>query len=372
MILKRYVFAEWIKVFAITTAVVVGLVLVQEVYSKLDGLLSKGAQLWEILFSLSLSIPSALPSILPVVLLISVLFSVGVLHRKNEITAIKAAGMSLGVVASPLMMGAGLCAVLILLMNAVWIPWSVAAEDDLRRRIALRSASESEDGGSAPVGGSVDNLGFINFHEGRLWLIGQYFPMESKGASVSVFERDNEGREQRRIVASRARYLGDESGWVFEEGRELFFDGVSREPYRSRPFERLEQPGFREEPEVMLALRAKPHEIPFSLLQRVLSEYAGQDSPEILPYRVRLYRMLLSPLSCFLVVGFALPFVASGVRANPMIGISKAFGMFLLYFLVSSIANILGARAWVSPPVAALIPLLFIGLASIPIYLKAR
>jgi lipopolysaccharide export system permease protein len=81
---------------------------------------------------------------------------------------------------------------------------------------------------------------------------------------------------------------------------------------------------------------------------------------------------LIYPLSCVLVVGFGLPFAASGVRTNPMIGISKAFGMFMLYFLLSNISTILGDGGWIAPLHAAMIPMLLVGCGAAWVFAQAE
>jgi lipopolysaccharide export system permease protein len=64
---------------------------------------------------------------------------------------------------------------------------------------------------------------------------------------------------------------------------------------------------------------------------------------------------VLSPLSCLIILGLAIPFSLTGVRTNPFVGVSKAMGLFLLYYLLVNIGHLAGASGF--PPVwAASIP----------------
>ena len=45
-------------------------------------------------------------------------------------------------------------------------------------------------------------------------------------------------------------------------------------------------------------------------------------------FAVQYYAILVKPLICLLVVGLAVPFAVAGVRTNPMVGASKALGLF--------------------------------------------
>jgi len=369
--LQRYILREWLKIFMIAALLVMGLIVVQEVYSKLNGLIERGATPVEILFSFLLTIPLFLPSIIPLVLLLSVLFSVSAMHRKNEIIAMKAAGVSLWRISQPLLLAAAVCAGAILYLNGSFIPWSVLQQEKLSREIFSRHEKAAQI--EAPVKDQrILNLGSLNFRENRLWLIGVFRPFEQKGEGVTVYDMDAAGRERYRIRAASAHYRRESGDWVFFNGNELFYDGKTDEPYRNQTFEVLEKPEYRDEPDIMVALRKKPQDLSLYELRQILHTYKGYENPEIVPYQVRFYRILASPFSCFLVVGFGVPFAVAGVRTNPMIGISKAFGMFLIYFVISNISTILGEGGYVSPQIAALIPLVFIGIFAIRVFVKAQ
>lgn len=369
--IQRYILNEWLKIFFITAVLVVGLIVVQEVYSRLDSLISAGATVQEIIISYLLTIPRFLPSIIPMVLLLSALFSTSAMHRKNEIIAMKAAGVSLWRICQPLYAAAAVCAAGILYLNGSFIPWSVQQKEALGRQIYTRQsdgqASEQRDRDR-----SIRNLGSLNFRENRLWLINTFYTFERRGEGVTVYEIDESGRERYRIRAAETRFRETTDDWVFLNGTELFYDGITDEPYRKLAFETLEKPEYHDNPEIMVTLRRKPQDLTLFELHQVLEEYRGYVAPELVPYQVRFYRILASPLSCFLVVGFGVPFAVSGVRTNPMIGISKAFGMFLLYFVISNISTILGEGGYVSPQMSAAIPFVFVGFFAVRVFIKAQ
>lgn len=369
--IQRYILSEWLKIFLIAACLVMGLIVVQEVYSKLNGLITRGATGGEILLSFLLTIPRFLPSIIPMVLLLSVLFSVSAMHRKNEIIAMKAAGVSLWKISQPLLGAALVCAVAILYLNGSFIPWSVQKQEQLSRQIFSREIQKPEDN-IRKQEGRILNLGSLNFQENRLWLISVFQAFEKKGEGVTVYEIDASGRERYRIRAAAAQYRESSGSWVFYNGNELFYDGVSDEPFRNQAFEVLEKTDYHDLPDIMVALRKKPQDLSLYELRQVLDAYQGFENPELVPYKVRFYRILTSPFSCFLVVGFGVPFAVAGVRTNPMIGISKAFGMFLVYFVISNISTVLGEGGYVSPLISAMIPLFFVGLIAIRVFAKAQ
>jgi len=76
---------------------------------------------------------------------------------------------------------------------------------------------------------------------------------------------------------------------------------------------------------------------------------------------------MLGPL---IVIGIAVPFAMSGVRVNPAVGVSKAIGLFLLYYVLNNFATSLATEQLMSPVMAAWLPNL--GMAALAAWLFAR
>jgi lipopolysaccharide export system permease protein len=72
------------------------------------------------------------------------------------------------------------------------------------------------------------------------------------------------------------------------------------------------------------------------------------------------------------VVGIAVPFAVAGVRSNPMVGVSKAIGFFAIFYVLISIASIVGERQIIPAILAAWIPNLVMLAMSVRLFTKAR
>jgi lipopolysaccharide export system permease protein len=293
------------------------------------------------------------------------------MHRKNEIIAMKAAGVSLFSITLPLLVVGLLSAGFIWYLIGSLIPLASTKLEAFRSEIALRGVEEGRRA-TFRKHRSYENLGLMQLRENRLWLMEVYHPLQFRGERVSVFEVDpSTGGERYRILANEATFRPETGDWVFHNGEELYYDGLTEEPYRKVRFERLEKPHYRDSPELMVVLRLKPRHLSFVELKEVLAFYEGSESEEVMPYQVRFYRILLSPLVCVLVVLFGVPFAVGGVRINPMIGISKAFGMFLVFFAVSSVSGLLGDSGHLPPLVASCVPLGLVGLLAGRVFVRA-
>ena len=98
----------------------------------------------------------------------------------------------------------------------------------------------------------------------------------------------------------------------------------------------------------------------------------AEENPVVHAYLVRYFSLLAAPFSCVVVVGLAVPFAVSGVRTNPMIGISKCMGYFLIFYVLISISTILGDRQMIPALLAAWLPNLVMFGAGAWLFRQAR
>lgn len=368
-LIDRYVFKEWLVGFALTMGVIVGILILQNMYDSLPDLLDTDAGFKEIVFYYALSLPTYLPAILPIGLLVSLLFTLGTLHRNNEIVAMRASGASLFRISRSLWGGGLVLSGLLLYLTASVVPQAVERSRTFFDN--LEFAAEESERDVRDVG-LLYNLGFDNRKDGRLWFINRFSERAWLGLGVNVHTRDASGEELSRISAKEA-YFDDTRGfWVFKDGRELLMDPVTGDPLRALSFEEKTFEGFDEDPGLMLALHKAPKELSLFELQRIIDTVKPEENPSVHGYLVRYFSLFAAPFSCLVVVGIAVPFAVSGVRTNPMIGVSKAMGFFALFYVLISVASILGERQIIPALIAAWIPNLVMLGMSVRLFAKAR
>jgi lipopolysaccharide export system permease protein len=235
----------------------------------------------------------------------------------------------------------------------------------------LEFAAEEEERDAREVG-LIYNLGFDNRKDGRLWFMNRFSERAWLGLGVNVHTRDATGQEMSRISAREAYYDDTLGHWVFIDGRELLLDPETGDPLRALPFEQKKFENFDEDPALMLALHKEPKELSLNELRRIIDTVPPEENPAVRAYLVRFYSLLAAPFSCLVVVGIAVPFAVSGVRTNPMIGVSKAMGFFAFFYVLISVASIVGERQLVPAMLAAWIPNLVMLLMSVRLFVKAR
>jgi lipopolysaccharide export system permease protein len=342
-----------LRTFALTLGVFVGLLLLQNVYDNLKDLIEFGAGAAGIANYYAVLLPSYLPLILPLVLMISILFSLGQLHRQSEIIAMRACGLSLWrITRSVWLFGLVLMAAQFSL-NAKIVPWSVERSreiwDQYQYSKQLKSASADEVG-------VVRTMAYNNYGDGRLWMINSYSRLTGRARGVTVSLLDGSQRELTRILADEGRYDEAQGCWMLQRGRIITFDAGSGDMVRSMLFKEQTFKDFRETPEIMQLREKRARDLSINELRAIIATIPEHGDPDRPAYLTRYYSMALSPFICLIVVGIAIPFSVSGLRVNPMVGVSKAMGLFVGYYVVSSFATSLGTQGTLDPLAAAAIP----------------
>lgn len=358
----RYLLREWLKMLGLLLAATLGLLLMISIYDELRDFIQLGVGFTDILFYFATLMPSYLAVVLRVSMLLSLLFVLSKMHRNNELTAMRTAGLNIFATTRSLWLaGVVLCA-LSLLLNAKVVPWSIEASRSLRDGFEFK-AEARQSGGVAL--GLVSGVAFDNQPQGRMWFMNRYSRVEQKAFGVTVSELDRQRREKTRIMAREGAWDPVARSWTFRDGREIWFDPVEGEIMRSAAFDRKAVPHFNEDPALMMLIDAKPQDLSFNDLQRITDHFSSEQNPKLARYEVQYYSLLADTLGPLIIIAIAIPFAVSGVRVSPAVGVSKSIGFFALYYVLIAVRTMLSNSGTLEPMWAALMPVLaMIGLAA--------
>ncbi len=368
-LVDRYILREWFVIFGLVLGATVGLVLMQALYDNFRDLLDAGASGSDVAFYFLVRVPRFFSVVLPLALLVSLLYSLGRLHRGNEIIALRAAGLGLFEITRSLWVsGLILCGVSWWL-NASVIPWSIERSDRMLDRLRYQQLSQTVPHDRVGV---VKSVAFDNQREHRMWFMNRYSPFLARGYGVSVAELDADRREKTRIVAREAYRDPQRGYWVFKDGREDWFDSGTGEMMRTVAFKEKAVPHFREDPALMLVFDRKPGDLSFVELKRILDYFALDANPKITLYATRYYGLWADTLGPLIILALAIPFAVSGVRVNPVVGVSKSLGLFVLYYALVQASYALGGRDLMPPMIAALLPNVVMLIVGLWFFLRIR
>ncbi len=362
----RHLLREWLTILGLVLCATLGLMMVQVMYDDFRSLRELGAggtDLWRYVL---VTVPSFLSIVLRLALLVSLMFVLGKLHRANEFTALRAAGVSLGRITAPVWLIGMLACGLSWWLNTAVVPWSVEVSQAMRDRLQFQKEANVLVRDRV---GAVYSVAFDNPHGRRMWFFNRYSQYTSRGYGVTVAVLDPTRREVLRLVAAEA-WLQPGKGWTFVNGRELRFRPETGELMATVPFAVRTEANFREDPQLMLLIDRRPIDLSLPQLERLIDYFEVEHSPKLTPYAVRYYGLIATTLGPLIVIGIAIPFAMSGVRMNPAVGVSKSIGLFFLYYLLENFATSLATKNLIDPVMAAWLP--NIGMAALALWFFAR
>jgi lipopolysaccharide export system permease protein len=364
----RHLLREWLQILGLVLVAICGILVLNVMFDDFRELREYGARGLVFWRYLAVTLPSFLAIALPFGLLVSVLYALGQLHRANEITAMRAAGVGILRITAPIWFVAVVCCGVSWFLNTTVVPWSVTESRSMRE--ALEFQHEAKNALPEDRRGAVYSVGFDNSTHGRMWFFNRFSQYTHHGYGVAVSELDPQRREVRRLMAAEAWRDSASGGWVFVRGRALTFAPETGELVGSKPFARLVEPAFQEDPNLMLLIDRKPVDLSLHELRRLIDYLRSERSPKVVAYAVRYYSLIADTLGPLIVIAIAIPFAITGIRVNPAVGVSKSIGLFVLYYVLSNLAASLATKGLVDAQVAAWLP--NIGIAAFAAWLFAR
>jgi lipopolysaccharide export system permease protein len=347
--------------------------IVSDLFTMLNVFQQKGIGAAQILDYYLDKAPSFLMIVLPIALLLALLYSLTTHARHHEITAMRAAGISLWRLCAPYLAVGFLFSLASFPINELWAPrYSEAADQMLERRAG-------EKGGN-PATDDVRQLGFTNSRDGRIWHIQLYKPKSGEMFDPEVFCARPDG-SYLRIQAARAVYTN--GVWVFYKVVEyLEPPGANSLPVPTLETNRLTMPQFSETPELirseiqisrsMAIGSAKRPDVPILEILNYLRLHRALSRTDASWLYTKLQGRLAAPWTCLVVVLIAIPFGAASGRRNVFVGVASSLVICFLYFVLEQLSLALGTGGYLPPWLAAWLPNMAFGLPGLWMTARVR
>jgi LPS export ABC transporter permease LptG len=280
----------------------------------------------------------------PLCMLLAVLVTFGLLQRSNEITAIKATGISLYRIVVPVLIAATLVAGILFLSDQIYLPYTNKRQDALRNHIKGRPAQ-------------------TYLRPDRKWIFGQnstiyyyqfFDPDRDVFGSLSVFQFDPHTFQiTHRVTAERAHWSESMSRWLYEQGWERTMEGSAIRDYRK--FDVTTFPDFAEAPAYFKKEIKQSSEMSYDELRRYIHDLE-QSGFDVVRLRVQLQKKIAYPLITLVMAVIAIPFALSAGKRGAVAGVATAIGIGVVYWTVSGLFEAMGNLSQLPPAVAAWSP----------------
>ena len=358
-ILDGYVIRDWLFYLGVMVLAFTGIYVIFDFFQLLGDIIRNHASAAVVLNYYRFLVPQVLFfPVLPLSVLVATLVSFGLLTRTNQITAIKAAGISLYRIAVPVFIAAAVLSAGMFVLEDGYLPALNQRQDAYRNQIKGRPAQ-------------------TYFRPDRQWIFGQssriynyrfFDPDRNVFANLSVFEFDPAKFQMtRRVYAARAFWEDHIRGWVLEDGwvRDLKGDRVSSYmPFSVATFKELteEPPYFKKEVKTSEQMSVVE-------LRRYINELA-QSGFDVVRLSVQFYRKFSLPLVAFVVALIGVPFSLQGGAKGAVSGFALSILIAVAYWSVSSLFEAMGNLHQLPPVVAAWSPDVFFGLGGVYLLLR--
>jgi lipopolysaccharide export system permease protein len=341
-IIYKHLFREYLGPLTYCVAGFVLIFLLCDLFGHLARVLNAGLSVPMIfLFFTARTLPS-LEYLLPAALLFATLYTLWQLGRNNEITAMRAGGISIHRISIPfLTMGLAL-SVLSLALKECVVPTAMQWERDFRHN------------GMKPVEQKVvHDQPFYNASENRRWWVRRMDlrnPTTLYGVEL-VFEDPSTFTVKKRITAAKAKWM-DGNWWLFDGKIERYSaeGGLQGEPASIRPFPfGMEMPHLTETPRDFVNDRKSPEYMSAAALVDHLARHPNLSDREKARRKTLFHSRLALPWACIIVVLFGIPAGMSNSRQDALTGVLIAVTFFLGFWALMQLGTLLGMSGLLAP-----------------------
>ncbi|MFO1475718.1 MAG: LptF/LptG family permease [Verrucomicrobiota bacterium] len=373
-LIDRYLLREFLLVFNYCFNGFLVLWVAFDLMNELHGLQEKHLTSLEIVQLYILRLPEFLPIALPIALLLALLYSLSNHARYNEVTAIRAAGVSLWRLSAPYL-GVGLIAGAVLFgVNEFCAPVTAdLAEQLLGKHAALQTRPDDPK--------QAKKLFFFNARENRSWFIGHY-DVATGEMQQPVVDWTLPDGSHRKLSAERG--VRTNGIWTFYHVRE-FRAGSSTNSYPV-PLPQtnmLAMPDFNETlPEIRSEIsinkrwenqaRSRRADISIGQIWNYLRLHPKPDPAHKAWLETKLQGRLAGPCTCLVVVLIAVPFAAGSGRRNVFVGVAASIFIFFAYYILQQVGFAYGEAGRIPAWIAAWFPNLVFAAAGLWLMARVR
>jgi lipopolysaccharide export system permease protein len=338
-IVSRLVLVYFFRILILCCGAFIGIYLLVDFFEKVDRFIDYGAGLNEYLTYLGHSIPYIFVQILPLAILTSMVLTLGGLGRTNEMTALRACGISLSRITRPLLVMIVLLCSLQLLVHEYMVPWNVRTLNELVD-VKLRGREQIRLSHSKIWYRSDNKIINIDLVQAR----------EQKLSGVTIFEIDEKAKIVRRSDAREAQ-LHDQQ-WLAKTLVERTFDPESGTLQQTRRLENHPLTIDR-----LIDDFARVEDLNAELGARQLAQLATrleQQGYDASRQRVDLQARLAAPFTGLVMGLLGIPFALQrGRQSNLALGVGLSLAIGAAYFIIQSAVISFGYAGALPPLMAA-------------------
>ena len=350
MLIDDYLLRDFVFNFGMIVGALVGLSLIFTVFELLGDILRNQISPWTVGEYLLNVTPYFLYNVAQYGVLLTVLITLGLMQRYNELTALKATGVSIYRIIVPVLLAGALVAGGLFIADQFYLPHANRRQDALLNQIKGRPPQTYLNPSHRWIFGQHSTIYYYQFFDSD----------KNQFGSLSVFQfNPTTFQLVHRIYAGRARWADNLNRWVCEQGWERAFRASAIQDYHEydvSTFALMSEPPPYFKKEVKQSL-----EMNYEQLSRYIHELQ-QSGFEVVKLKVQLQKKIAFPIITFVMGVLAIPFALSAGRRGTMAGVATAIAIAVVYTLMSGLFEAMGNISQLPPTLAAWSPDIIFGL----------
>lgn len=348
-VLDRYLARGFLKIFALSLLCTTVLYLIVDFFDRIDTLLQAGTPLWTSVRYFFYKMPLLISRVFAFAALFSTLFTLGMLSRTQEITAMRSGGLSLRRISLPLLLLSLLICLFTFFWNEALVPIFTSKAQTIYKTEVKKKQPKNLVGTKDIWMRGEDSFISVAHFDAKKGVL--------EGVSIYLMNQDFTLRGL--IEAPWARWNG--ARWETRGGTEWLFLPNGQMSQRQ-----LETPlPLAETLEDFKLLAREAEEFSFFDLRRQIADLKGKGvdtTEDEVDLQVKMALPLVSPLMVLMAIPFAL-------RHGPRGGMSVSFGLTMLisfgYWFLLAFSISLGHSGALPPALAAWLPNLTLALVGL-------
>jgi len=339
-ILDKYILKRFIFTFLLSLLVFLTIFHVVDVIENIDRFLKNQMAINEVGLYYLYQLPFFIDIALPMSLLLASVFTIGILSKNNELTAIKALGISLYRISTPLLIFAFLISVGSFFFNDyLVIPFS-------RKKTELEKTEMHR---HKDLKRQIFNNVFLQDTPNRNIVIGKYYLNKKMGRNISIQITENK-RLKKRIDAPRITWDEDNKSWTISNFVvRSFSDSNQVQVSKIRGDSVL---ALNLKPNDFAEKNIKPEDMRFAELREFVSRLKTTGNKPT-RWEVKLNYKIAFPFTNLIVVLFGLPITAMFTRNSISYGAGISLLVIFTYYGFIKFGEVLGYKGILSPFLSA-------------------
>ena len=289
-ILNRYLLKEFFKIFLLLMVGFITIYTVVDSIERANRFAEGGLDLSTVAAYMLLQIPEIVSLVTPVAVLIATILTIGIMNNRNELVALKSAGISLIRFTLPILLCGAVISISMIILNEMVVPYTKAQTNYIKDVLARKSPPKV-----------YYKEKFWHKGHNSIYEVGSYEVDNMVLSDVTYYHFDRQFSMDIRIDAARAQYMGD---------RWRFFAGLMQErqdggKYSATAFAEKDMI-LPEKPDDFIQLAKPSSEMNFSemyaFIRKIESE--GYDAKR---YVVDMHSKLSMSVACFITILLGIP-----------------------------------------------------------------